>query len=244
MGHGGSLQPATADPDSGVSAAFAELPVFAHAPRASRQGLIASGVLRVHHHGAVLFHQGDPSDAVYVLVSGRVELSSVSVDGRRALHTSLLPRQLFGEVEALAGVRRTVDATVLEPSQVWSVDTATFRQFVETDRSAAHAVLTALAQQAVSAGTLVEDLRGLDLRGRLAKRLISLVTPSFDALPPDGTPIPPVVTQADLASLANGSREQVTRILADWQRAGLVSRQGRRVTLVDVDGLARLAGLR
>lgn len=239
MGRGGSVT----EDLSGVPAALAAIPVFAESPPPARDELVTLGTLRAHHKGAVLFHQGDPSAHVYVLVSGRVELSSVSADGRRALHTSMLPPRLFGEVEALAAERRMADATALEASHVWTLDTPAFRRFVETDRSAASAVITALAQQAVSVGTLVEDLRGLDLRGRLAKRLISLVTPSFDHLPPDGTTIPPVVTQADLASLANGSREQVTRILADWQRAGLVSREGRRVTLVDVRGLARLAGL-
>lgn len=243
MGRGGSVTK-TSTSHAEVSAALAAIAVFADVRTHARDELIAGGVLRAHHKGAVLFHQGDASDHVYVLVSGRVELSSVSADGRRALHTSMLPPRLFGEVEALADERRLADATVLEPSQVWTLATPTFRCFVETDRAAASAVITALAQQAVSVGTLVEDLRGLDLRGRLAKRLISLVTPSFDHLPPDGTAIPSVVTQADLASLANGSREQVTRILADWQRAGLVSRDGRRVTLVDIHGLAHLAGLR
>lgn len=243
MGTGGPAD-TTSTPLSGVSRALSATPVFADAPAEVLNDLIGLGVVRVHHRGAVLFHQGDPSDHVHVLVSGRVEVSSVSADGRRALRTSVLPPRLFGEIEALAGDRRMVDATALEPSQVWTVEARTFLRFVATDPSAARAVITALAQQAMSAGALVEDLRGLDLRGRLAKRLISLVTPSFDELPPDGTPIPPVVTQTDLASLANGSREQVTRILADWQRSGLVSRQGRRVTLVDVGGLARLAGLR
>ncbi|HUP85800.1 MAG TPA: Crp/Fnr family transcriptional regulator [Acidimicrobiales bacterium] len=243
MGRGGSVTEASS-PLSEISAALAAIPVFADAPAHVRDEMIALGSLRAHQKGAVLFHQGDASHQVYVLVSGRVEMSSVSADGRRALHTSMLPPRLFGEVEALAAERRIADATVLAPSQVWTLDAPVFRDFVETDRSAASAVITALAQQAVSVGALVEDLRGLDLRGRLAKRLISLVTPSFDQLPPDGSTIPPLVTQADLASLANGSREQVTRILADWQRSGLVSRQGRRVTLVDVAGLARLAGLR
>jgi CRP-like cAMP-binding protein len=127
---------------------------------------------------------------------------------------------------------------------VWVVGTESFHGFLAQDPAAARAVITTLAQQAIASGVLVEDLRGLDLRGRVAKRLISLVTPSFDRLPPDGTPVPSIVTHADLASLASGSREQVTRILADWQRTGVVGRQGRRVILADVRELARLAGVR
>ena len=41
---------------------------------------------------------------------------------------------------------------------------------------------------------------------------------------PDGTPLPSVVTHADLASLCGGSRENISRILSDLQRRGFVER--------------------
>ena len=58
----------------------------------------------------------------------------------------------------------------------------------------------------------VDDLLFLDLKGRVAKRLLQMGTPSLAELPDDGTTIPPV-THADLASLCGGSRENVSRIL-------------------------------
>jgi CRP-like cAMP-binding protein len=51
------------------------------------------------------------------------------------------------------------------------------------------------------------------------------------------------VTHADLASLCGGSRENVTRILSDFQRRGLVERDGRRFVLKRIGGLAKLAGV-
>ena len=89
----------------------------------------------------------------------------------------------------------------------------------------------------------VDDLLFLDLKGRVAKRLLQLVTPSLDHLPPDGTVLPSVVTHADLASLCGGSRENVTRVLSEFQRRGLINKQGRRFVLAKPVGLAKLAGL-
>jgi CRP-like cAMP-binding protein len=77
----------------------------------------------------------------------------------------------------------------------------------------------------------------------VAKRLLGLVSPSLDDPPEDGAVVPSVVTHADLAALAGGSRENVTRILSELQRRGFVKRDGRRYVLVDIDGLRRLAGL-
>jgi CRP/FNR family transcriptional regulator len=51
------------------------------------------------------------------------------------------------------------------------------------------------------------------------------------------------VTHADLASLCGGSRENVTRILSDLQRRGIIEREGRRFVLRRIDGLAKLAGV-
>jgi CRP-like cAMP-binding protein len=77
----------------------------------------------------------------------------------------------------------------------------------------------------------------------VAKRLLQLVGPSLEELPPDGAVLPSVVTHADLASLSGGSRENVTRILSEFHRRGLVERDGRRYVLRDVKGLRRLAGV-
>ena len=80
-----------------------------------------------------------------------------------------------------------------------------------------------------------------DLKGRVAKRLLQLVSPGLDEPPPDGSVVPSVVTHADLASLCGGSRENVTRILSEFQKRRLVDRDGRRYILTNVAGLRRLA---
>jgi CRP-like cAMP-binding protein len=68
-----------------------------------------------------------------------------------------------------------------------------------------------------------------------------MVTPDLDRLPDDGV-IVPDVTQADLASLCGGSRENVTRILKGFERRGLVQRNGHRYVLKKVVALAKIAG--
>jgi CRP/FNR family transcriptional regulator/CRP/FNR family cyclic AMP-dependent transcriptional regulator len=123
------------------------------------------------------------------------------------------------------------------------VPSETFLEFVNGQAPASRAILRALARQVQSHEAFVEDLLYLDLKGRVAKRLLQLVSPSLDELPPDGAHVPSVVTHADLASLCGGSRENVTRILSDFQRRGFVERDGRRFVLLKINGLAKLAGL-
>ena len=138
---------------------------------------------------------------------------------------------------------RTATAAALEDTTVWAVEGEAFLGFVGRHTGAGRSLLRALARQVQAHEAFVEDLLFLDLKGRVAKRLLQLVAPNVEELPPDGAVLPSVVTHADLASLSGGSRENVTRILSEFHRRGLVDRDGRRYVLRDVKGLRRLAGV-
>ena len=222
---------------------MASTPMLAGAPAEAVEELAAAGSLRPYRRNTYLFHQGDESRDVYFLMTGRVEIGSVSVAGHRQLMTTLDRPQFFGELGVLGGLVRTATAAAMEDSTVWVTRGEVFVEFLSQHFEATRALLSALAGQIQAHESFVEDLLFLDLKGRVAKRLLQLVSPSLDDLPPDGTVIPSVVTHADLASLCGGSRENVTRILSELQRRQLVARDGRRYALTNVAGLRRLAGL-
>jgi CRP/FNR family transcriptional regulator/CRP/FNR family cyclic AMP-dependent transcriptional regulator len=222
---------------------MARTPLFDGAALPTIARLAERGVVRRYRRGTYLFHQGDDSPEVFFLVAGRVEISSDSSSGHRQLHTTLDLPQFFGELGVLGGMARTASALALEESSVWVVPAPAFVEFLSEEPVAARSILRALARNVQAQEAFVEDLLYLDLKGRVAKRLLQLVAPSLDELPEDGAVVPSIVTHADLASLCGGSRENVTRILSDLQRRGFVEREGRRFVLRKISGLARLAGV-
>ena len=222
---------------------MAVTPLFEGASLETISRLASQGVTRLFRRGTYLFHQGDDAPDVYFLVSGRVEISSLSANGHRQLHTTLDVPQFFGELGVLGDQPRSAAALALEDSEVWRAGGPVLLDFLLEEPTAARQLLRALARQVLSQEAFVEDLLYLDLKGRVAKRLLQLVSPSLDELPPDGAVVPSIVTHADLASLCGGSRENVTRILSDFQRRGIVERDGKRFVLVKISGLAKLAGL-
>jgi CRP/FNR family cyclic AMP-dependent transcriptional regulator len=223
--------------------AMRRTPPLQDTPAAAVEWLAERGHARDYRRGTYLFHQEDDAPEVEFLWRGRVEITSTSFTGARQLHTTLEPPQFFGELGVLGDMQRTSTARAMEDTVVWAIPGADFLDFLADHPEASRALLRALARQIAQHEALVEDLLFLDLKGRVAKRLIGLVSPSFDELPDDGAVVPSVVTHADLASLSGGSRENVTRILSELQRRGLVKRSGRRYVLVDVGGLRKLAGL-
>jgi len=222
-------------------AALAAAPMLEGVPLAQRTALAQSGSVHHFRAGAFVFIAGDQADAVCCLVEGRVQIESPREDGRTMLRAVLGPGQLFGELGVLADIPRTSSALALDDCAVWTVPAREFMGFLRQVPSAAQALLRALALQVVEHEAVVEDLLFLDLKARVAKRLLALVSTSWDELPPDGVAVPWNITQNDLASLCGGSRENVNRVLSELARRGLVARSGQRYVLKDITGLRRLA---
>jgi len=233
---------ARASAEEQLATAMAKAPIFSGVPAAKVGELASRGKLRSFRRGTYLCHQGDEADDVFFLLRGRVEVSSISPAGTRVLHATVDTPQFLGEIGVLGSIPRTADLLTLEDADVWAVEGPSFLAFVIEQPEATRQVLAALARQVQEHQAFVDDLLFLDLKGRVAKRLLQMGTPSLTELPPDGTLIPPV-THADLASLCGGSRENVSRIVSDLQRRGVIKRDGHRYVLKKVGALAKMADL-
>ena len=228
--------------DFQVGKVMAGAPFLEEVPQAALDRFAATGAVHRYRRGTYLCHQGDPDGDVFFLVSGRVEISSETANGNRVLHATLDTPAFVGELSALGRMPRTASVLTLDDSDVWSTGSQSFLEFVTAEPAASRGFLQALARQVREHQSFTDDLLHLDLKGRVAKRLLQLVTPTLDDLPDDGVLVP-TVTHADLASLCGGSRENVTRILTEWQRRGLIEREGHRYVLKKVSGLAKIADL-
>jgi CRP/FNR family transcriptional regulator, cyclic AMP receptor protein len=200
------------------------------------------GAIRHYRRGTYLCHQDEPAPEVFFLVEGRIEVTSIATTGTRVYHATVDMPQFVGELGPLGDMPRTASLVALTDSDVWTAMSEAFIGFLMAEATAARAVIRALARQSQEQQAFVDDLLFLDLKGRVAKRLLQMATPDLDSLPADGTVVPEV-TQADLASLCGGSRENVTRILKEFERRDLVHRDGHRYVLKKVASLAKIADL-
>ncbi|MCA1840819.1 MAG: Crp/Fnr family transcriptional regulator [Actinobacteria bacterium] len=201
-----------------------------------------SGRIKHFRKGTYLFHQDDDAVEVFFLIEGSVELSSLSQSGQRQWLTTIHEPQFLGELAILGEMPTTASGVAIEETTVWCVAGKAFLDFLAGHPAAGRELMRALARQVQAHGSLVDDLLFLDLKGRVAKRLVGLVSPSLD-MPAENGAVVPLVTHADLASLAGGSRENVSRILSDFQRRRLLKRVGRRYVLTDIAALLKIAGM-
>ena len=225
-------------PNANVDVAMASSPILQGVAETQVATLAEAGVLHSYRRGTYLCHQGDNADEVFFLSAGRVEISSISPTGTRVLHATVDTPQFLGELGVFGELPRSADMLALDESEIWSVDGERFLSFVTNQPAAAREVLAALARQVQESQAFVDDLLFLDLKGRVAKRLLQMGTPSLAELPDDGTTIPPVTHGP--VSLCGGAAERVAD--PDLQRRGLIAATATGTSLRKVGALAKLAG--
>jgi len=181
--------------------------------------------------------QGDASREVFLLLEGGLEITTASPASGPQLQGRISPVRLFGELGVLADVERTASVLCLEESRIWVLEREPFLSLLVERPQVAGGLLRVLARQVIAKEMSADDLVWLDLKGRLAKRLLSLATTEG----PDGDLVVPPVTQADLAALCGASRESVSKTLTSFGRRGLVRREGRRYVLLDPETLQRFS---
>lgn len=85
----------------------------------------------VYRQGEYVYLPGDPSDAVYLIIKGRVKLSSPGRDGRPLTLSILGEGEIFGEMALVGAERRELMAEVLERSSIWAIEKESFLRLLQ-----------------------------------------------------------------------------------------------------------------
>jgi CRP/FNR family transcriptional regulator/CRP/FNR family cyclic AMP-dependent transcriptional regulator len=101
------------------------------------------------------------------------------------------------------------------------------------------ALVNTLADRLRQTTTLAADLAFLDLRGRLAKKLLDLAEEHGRATPRGAVEITVPLTQFDLAAMMGVTRESISKQIGWFEQVGAIERRGRRILIVDRELLRR-----
>ena len=207
---------------------------FADADTATLDALAAAGHERQLVRGDVLFDEGDPPDALYVVTRGRVAIAIANpIDRRESVVALMEPGDLFGELGMLDDRPRSAMARALEPSGVLAIPYTPVLEMFDTQPRLLWNVTRLLAQRLRAMDEALADSVFLDVTGRTAKRLLELADGSEQFTLP--------VTQEELAGMVGASRERVNKAIASFVRLGWIDQADRRYVVLDREQLTRRA---
>ncbi len=190
---------------------------------------------RSYPAGSVLFREGDPGFDMFVIHSGRVQLS------RRLRHqetviATLPPGEFFGEMAIVNNRPRTATATVVEDSVLLVIDQRTFEAMIRGNAEIAVRIIRKLAGRLDQANAQVEVLLLKDVNHRLAHYLRRLAV-SGAAQEAAGLRID--LTVDELADRVGLDRAQLEDALDKLARARLIERNpdGKSLVIAEVGRL-------
>jgi CRP/FNR family transcriptional regulator, cyclic AMP receptor protein len=203
---------------------------FADALPAALSALAGAGHEQHLIRGDVLFNEGDPPEALYLVLRGRLAIALANpIDRRESVVALMEVGDLFGEMGMLDGGPRSAMARALEPTTVLSIPYAPILELFEAQPVLLWNVTRLLAQRIRVTDEALADSVFLDVTGRTAKRLLELANGS------DSFTLP--VTQEELAGMVGASRERVNKAIASFIRLGWLEQHERTYRIIQRDRL-------
>jgi CRP/FNR family cyclic AMP-dependent transcriptional regulator len=184
-----------------------------------------NGVVRDYRARTVLVTEGEQSESLYILLSGRARAYIGDASGREIILSDMGPGEYFGEISLDHGPR-SASVMTLEPCRVVVVPLAGFAGFIERNPAFAHHFIHKLIAHVRVLTRNVRSLALMDAYGRVARLLLET------AIKKDGEHyIPERLTQTEIASRVGCSREMVSRIFKDLVQGHYISIEPERIVI-------------
>jgi CRP/FNR family cyclic AMP-dependent transcriptional regulator len=191
-----------------------------------RQWIDAESRLRTRRlaPGATLFAEGDPTPALFGVLSGCIQARLSSARGEMSVVENVEPGRTFGLASFAAGLPSSYEALALKPTRLLVVGPAAYAWLMDEVPGFSRALLREFARRFDGNLKLLEASRHRDAEERLCIALQRLrsegrATPGA----PGGWRM--ALTQSELATRANVSRQTANEWLAQWAARGWIARR-------------------
>lgn len=205
-----------------VAQAFCADPAYPQNVRA----LAALGTPRSYRGKAMLLHESDRGDTLFVVMEGRVRAFGHDPQEREITFGTIGPGDYFGEM-ALDGGPRSASVEAMEPSVCALVSRDSLLAYIARQPAFALELLGKVTRRARMATNSARNLAFIDVYGRLAQVLAAAAQPQGDG----SATLPEGLSLQEIAQRVGCSRDMLGRILKDLQAAGYLDRPDGRIVL-------------
>lgn len=221
---------------SEIAYTLREIPFFAAMPSTLVARIEEFVEHRSYESRQMVYYPDDLCESVYWVRQGRVKVTRVSGDGRQLTYRHLFAGDILGEECLVGGDSRADYAEVREFTVLSCMQSEIFRQFATEESSFSMALASSLCHRVGEVEQILADTVFKSVRHRVASGLLRLYRRESCH---HGSTLR--VTHQEISSLAGSTRETTTSVLHTLREEGILKMANRRVTVLDVDALGRLA---
>jgi CRP-like cAMP-binding protein len=195
--------------------------IFRRLSADDRQRVAGVASVRTFARGDYLFREGESSDTLYTVVSGRVKVFKTTARGADLILEIFGPGDPVGAVAVYESRPYPASATALETTTCLAVPRQAFFALLESHPSLVKGLLTGLTHRLVELTNRLAELSTGRIDARLARFFLKLAD-TIGQTSADGTFIPLALSRQELADMIGTTIETAIRIMSRWGKDNLV----------------------
>ncbi|HEX5091078.1 MAG TPA: Crp/Fnr family transcriptional regulator [Burkholderiales bacterium] len=204
------------------------VPLFASFPEEQLRTLATVVSRRSASRGSIIIAAGDPTDSLYIILSGRFKVMMSDAEGKEVILSILSGGEFFGEMGLIDDAPRSASVVAIEPCELLVITRRDFKRCMTENAEMAMAVMRGLVRRLREADRKIGSLALLDVYGRVARLLLDM------AETVDGQRmVTKRLPKQDIAKMIGASREMVSRVMKDLQTGGYIEMRGSTIVLRD-----------
>jgi len=194
------------------------------------QAEVISGAVTKQRYkrGEVLVEQGQKSNALAILLTGRARVVSADSRGREVILATLGPGDYIGEMSIIDNEPHSATVRAEVQTDVLLLGRADFARCLAENASMSLVVMRGLVKRLRHADRKIESLALLDVYGRVARALLEFALQDAQGQ----WIIREKISRQDLAKMVGASREMVSRVMKDLEERAFIQTLPSGVTLL------------
>lgn len=193
---------------------------------------------KIIKRGEILFNEGDHVNGVFCIKDGVCKVSKMSENGRDQVIKLVKKGDLLGERSLITGGPANLTARALNDMEICFIPKEEIVRDLKRNNNFTISMLKDLAESLRNADEVIVDMAQKTVKQRLAETLIHL---DKKFVKDDEGYIDVYLTREDIANIIGTATESAIRILSDFKKIGLIDFKGKRISILDVRGLERIA---
>jgi len=182
-------------------------------------------VTRAFPKNTIILNEGDQTDSLYIILSGRVKVFLANEEGKEIVLDTQGPGEYFGEMVLDEGPR-SASVMTLEPCRFQLIPKDDVKALLQSHPDFAMHLVRKLIYRGRVLTEHVKSLALQNVYGRFAKLLNEM------AVPQDGKRVlQEKLSQQEMANRIGASREMINRIVKDLTTGGYISVDGQRIVI-------------
>ena len=204
------------------------VPLFSLLTVAQAEVISGAVIKRRFKRGEALVEQGQKSNALFILLTGRARVVTSDSRGREVILATLAQGDYLGEMSIIDNEPHSATVRAEVQTDVLMLGRAEFARCLTENASMSLVVMRGLVKRLRHADRKIESLALLDVYGRVAHALLDFAVPDAQGQ----LVIKDKISRQDLAKMVGASREMVSRVMKDLEERGFIEALPNGATLL------------